>query len=86
MFISHPGLRQKSMCCVFFFVCFFFFLQITETGTVVLTSYFLIYSDMLKGNKLHFYRMSSYKIAEAGSEGIIGRGETAKLLVCICCD
>ncbi len=44
---------------------------------------------MLKGNKLHFYRMSSCKVLKAGSEGQFGGKENnkekkAKLLLCIC--
>lgn len=33
---------------------------------------------MLKGNKLHFYRMSSCKVLKAGSEGQFGGKENNK--------
>jgi len=33
---------------------------------------------MLKGNKLHFYRMSSNKVLKAGSEGQFGGKENNK--------
>lgn len=38
----------------------------------------LIYSDMLKGNKLHFYRMSSSNVLKAGTEGQFGGKENKK--------